>query len=168
MSLDSTPADKRKSLLIATLIYAVLLLIMFFIRFWPPSDAELALLAGGGGGGGVTVNFGDTDFGSGADFQSKELDVKEVSKNNESQPTPDEDIAAGLQVLGPILKRFTSVSTTYQPVADGSADKCYISSSFDATSHFESDCDDLMSLYERVSGEKLDMNINPDAVGDDY
>lgn len=92
MSLDSTPADKRKSLIIATLIYAVLLLIMFFIRFWPPSDAELALLAGGGGGGGVTVNFGDTDFGSGADFQSKELDVKEVSKNNESQPTPDEDI----------------------------------------------------------------------------
>jgi Rab GDP dissociation inhibitor len=84
------------------------------------------------------------------------------------KPTPDEDIAAGLQVLGPILKRFTSVSTTYQPVADGSADKCYISSSFDATSHFESDCDDLMSLYERVSGEKLDMNINPDAVGDDY
>ena len=92
MSLDSTPADKRKSLLIATLIYGVLLLIMFFIRFWPPSDAELALLAGGGGGGGVTVNFGDTDFGSGSDFQSKELDVKEVSKNNEAQPTPDENI----------------------------------------------------------------------------
>ncbi|GAA4044353.1 energy transducer TonB [Flavobacterium chungnamense] len=92
MSLDSTPADKRKSLIIATLIYAVLLLIMFFIRFWPPSDAELLTMAGGGGGGGVTVNFGDTDFGSGADYQSKELDVKEVSKNNEAQPTPYEDI----------------------------------------------------------------------------
>ena len=81
---------------------------------------------------------------------------------------PDENIAAGLQLLGPILKRFTSVSTTYKPVSDGSVDKCYISSSFDATSHFESDCDDLMSLYERVSGQKLDMNINPDSVGDDY
>ena len=71
MSLDSTPSDKRKSLAIATIIYLILLVIMFFIRFWPPSDAELALLAGGGGGGGVTVNFGDTDFGSDTDFQSR-------------------------------------------------------------------------------------------------
>ena len=50
MSLDSTPSEKIKSFLIATLIYGVLLLILFFIRFWPPSDAELAALAGGGGG----------------------------------------------------------------------------------------------------------------------
>jgi Rab GDP dissociation inhibitor len=39
---------------------------------------------------------------------------------------PDKDIAPGLQLLGPILKRFTSVSTTYEPVEDGSRDKCFI------------------------------------------
>ena len=92
MSLDSTPSEKRKSFLIATLIYGVLLLILFFIRFWPPSDAELAALAGGGGGGGVTVNFGDTDFGSGANFESKELDVKNNTKQATATPTPQEDI----------------------------------------------------------------------------
>ncbi len=92
MNLDSTAKDKRKSFLIATLIYGVLLLLLFFIRFWPPSDAELVALAGGGGGGGVTVNFGDTDFGSGADFQSKELDVKDVTKPIAAQETQDEDI----------------------------------------------------------------------------
>ena len=81
---------------------------------------------------------------------------------------PDEDIAPGLQLLGPILKRFTSVTTTYEPVEDGSKDKCYISKSFDATSHFESDCDDLLSLYKRVTGEDLDMNINADSVEGDY
>ena len=81
---------------------------------------------------------------------------------------PDEDIAPGLNMLGPILKRFTSVSTTYEPVADGSTDKCYISKSFDATSHFESDCNDLLSLYKRVTGEELDMNINADSVEGDY
>lgn len=84
------------------------------------------------------------------------------------KPTPDEDIAPGLQLLGPILKRFTSVTTTMAPVADGHADKCYISSSFDATSHFEEDCVDLLDLYKRVSGEDLDMNINPDNVDSDY
>lgn len=81
---------------------------------------------------------------------------------------PDKNLAAGLRLLGPILKRFTSVTTTYEPVADGSADHCYISSSFDATSHFESDCDDLLSLYKRVTGEDLDMNINADSVEGDY
>jgi hypothetical protein len=89
MSLDSSPSDKRKSLLIATLIYGVLLLIMFFIRFWPPSDEELLALAGGGGGGGVTVNFGDTDFGSGNNFDSKELDVKNNTKQDDEGDKTD-------------------------------------------------------------------------------
>jgi Rab GDP dissociation inhibitor len=81
---------------------------------------------------------------------------------------PDEDIAPGLEILGPILKRFTSVSTTYEPVEDGSNDNCFISASFDATSHFESDVDDMLSLYKRVAGEDLDMNINADSVEGDY
>ncbi len=84
--------DKRKSFLIATLIYALLLVILFFIRFWPPSDAELAALVGGGGGGGVTVNFGDSDFGSGDNYKSDVLDIKDVNKQTSSSSTPDEDI----------------------------------------------------------------------------
>lgn len=84
------------------------------------------------------------------------------------KPTPDEDIAEGLKLLGPILKRFTSVSTTYEPVSDGHSDKCYISSSFDATSHFEDDVTDLLDLYKRVSGEDLDMNISAENVDGDY
>lgn len=67
--------DKRKSLVITTLIYTLLLLLLFFIRFWPPADATEMLLEGGGGGG-VTINFGDSEVGSGNDFQSEVLNVK--------------------------------------------------------------------------------------------
>jgi Rab GDP dissociation inhibitor len=81
---------------------------------------------------------------------------------------PDEDLVSGLRLLGPILKRFTNVSQVYEPVADGSSDNCYISKSFDATSHFENDCADLLSLHKRVTGEELDMNINADSVEGDY
>jgi Rab GDP dissociation inhibitor len=81
---------------------------------------------------------------------------------------PDEDVTPGLQLLGPILKRFTSVATTYEPVEDGSNDKCFISKSFSATSHFESDCEDLLNLHKRVTGDDLDMNINADSVEGDY
>jgi len=81
---------------------------------------------------------------------------------------PDKEIEAGLALLGQIMQRFTTVVTTFEPVGDGAADKCFISSSFDGTSHFESDCDDLLSLYKRVTGEELDMTINADSVEADY
>lgn len=77
---------------------------------------------------------------------------------------PEEEIAPGLALLGEIMQRFMSVNTTYEPIGDGSDDKCYISSSFDGSSHFENDCEDLLSLYKRVTGEELDMNINADSV----
>jgi hypothetical protein len=92
MSLDTSPSEKRKSFALATLIYTVLLVILFFIRFWPPSDEELAALAGGGGGGGVEVNFGDTDFGSGNNYQNQELNVKNDTKTTTSSSSEQEDI----------------------------------------------------------------------------
>lgn len=91
MQIESTPEDKRKSFFIAIVLYALLLAILFFVRFWPPSNLEE--LVGGGGGGGVTVNFGDTEFGKGADFASKELDVKQV-KQAPVAPAQDETIIA--------------------------------------------------------------------------
>lgn len=81
---------------------------------------------------------------------------------------PEEEIAPGLALLGTIMQRFTSVAVTYEPKEDGSKDKCFISSSFDATSHFEHDVDDMLALYKRVTGEELDMNINADSVEADY
>ena len=90
-TLELSAEEKRKSLMITIVIYGLFLLILFFIRFWPPNNiTELEQLAGGGGGG-VTINFGNSDFGSGKDFQSEELDVKTV-KTIASQTEPDEDI----------------------------------------------------------------------------
>eukprot|EP00956_Cyclotella_meneghiniana_P017202 scaffold27829_cov64-Cyclotella_meneghiniana.AAC.2 len=80
----------------------------------------------------------------------------------------DKEVVPGLALLGHIMQRFTMVATTYEPVGDGSNDKCFISSSFDASSHFEGDVDDLLSLYKRVTGKDLDMTINADSVEADY
>jgi Rab GDP dissociation inhibitor len=81
---------------------------------------------------------------------------------------PEQEISSGLALLGQILQRFTAVATTYEPVSDGSDDNCFVSSSFDGASHFEQDCDDMLSLYERVTGNKLDMSINADSVESEY
>jgi hypothetical protein len=84
-------SDQKKSIAIAVLLYGTLLLILFFIRFWPPSNLE-ELIGAGGGGGGVTVNFGDSDFGSGANYKSEVLDVKNQAKQTPTKATPDESI----------------------------------------------------------------------------
>jgi hypothetical protein len=84
-------SDQKKSIAIAILLYGTLLLILFFIRFWPPSNLE-ELIGAGGGGGGVTVNFGDSDFGSGANYKSEVLDVKNQAKQTPTKVTPDESI----------------------------------------------------------------------------
>lgn len=83
-------SNQRKSILISVLLYGLLLLILFFIRFWPPANLEE--LTGGGGGGGVTVNFGDSDLGSGANYKSEVLDVHNQAKQTPTQTTPDESI----------------------------------------------------------------------------
>ena len=93
-TLNSSLSDKKKSVILATIVYCILLCILYLISFWPPSDEELLAMTGGGGGGGVTVNFGDTDFGSGANFDSKELDVKTNTKLVAVEETPEEEIPA--------------------------------------------------------------------------
>lgn len=86
-------SDKKKSLLITTAIYVVIIALLFFIRFWPPYNPEnnVALADGGGGGGGVTINFGDSDLGSGANYKSEVLNVKNNVKQAPAKATPEEE-----------------------------------------------------------------------------
>jgi outer membrane biosynthesis protein TonB len=83
-------SDQKKSLALSILLYASFLLLLFFIRFWPPSNLEQ--LTGGGGGGGVTVNFGDSDLGSGANYKSEVLEIKNQTKQTPTKSVPEEAI----------------------------------------------------------------------------
>ncbi|MBF2709508.1 energy transducer TonB [Flavobacterium soyangense] len=84
-------SDQKKSIAISILLYGTMLVILFFIRFWPPSNLE-ELIGAGGGGGGVTVNFGDSDLGSGANYKSEVLDVKNQAKQTPTKAIPEESI----------------------------------------------------------------------------
>ena len=84
---NSAAADKKKSAVISLVLFLGLLFLLYFINFWPPTNT--AELVDSGGGGGLTVNFGDTDLGSGADITSKEL---EVTKTNKTTKLASQDI----------------------------------------------------------------------------
>jgi Rab GDP dissociation inhibitor len=74
---------------------------------------------------------------------------------------PVKELKPALDLLGPIQYQFVSVSDTFEPLADGTKDKTFISTSYDATSHFETVCLDVMDLYKRITGKDLVFKIPP-------
>uniref|UniRef100_A0A2P2HWV7 Rab GDP dissociation inhibitor n=1 Tax=Hirondellea gigas TaxID=1518452 RepID=A0A2P2HWV7_9CRUS len=71
---------------------------------------------------------------------------------------PEAEIKPGLDLLGPIKQKFLTVSPLYKPADDGRDNQLFISESYDATSHFETTCLDVLSIYNRGTGEDFDFS----------
>lgn len=99
--------EQKKSLAITAAIFVLLFLMLIFIKF--ASEIRIQELAGGGGGG-VTVNFGDSEVGSGADYRSEVLNVSEASKQVPTPSAPEEEI------LSQESDDAVSVAETKKPV----------------------------------------------------
>ncbi|KAJ8599176.1 hypothetical protein CTAYLR_010152 [Chrysophaeum taylorii] len=82
---------------------------------------------------------------------------------------PTTELEPALAILGSIMTKFDDVVDLYEPAnGDGSQDHCFISTSFDATSHFETTSNDVLDLYFKVTGARLDLTINADSTKGDY
>ena len=71
---------------------------------------------------------------------------------------PEKELAPAIRVLGPVLHKFIKVHDCYAPI-DTAADKlaqCFVSTSYDATSHFETTCRDITHLHKAITGENID------------
>lgn len=71
--------------------------------------------------------------------------------------TPENELQPAFALIGEVLTSFTKVYDTYEPREDGRSDNLFISKSYDATSHFETACEDVLSLYEKIMGEPLNL-----------
>ena len=73
---------------------------------------------------------------------------------------PHSELGPGLALLGDkILESFLAVDDVYEPISDGKKDRCYVSRSYDATTHFETTVEDVLGLYKRIFG--MDLELNP-------
>merc|ERR1712159_719435 len=77
---------------------------------------------------------------------------------------PIKELAAGLNLLGQesgnILECFPSVAEYMVPTAQGS-EGVFVTQSYDASSHFETACLDVLSVFEQCTGEKMDLDKLP-------
>lgn len=62
---------------------------------------------------------------------------------------------------------FVQVSDVHEPTNDFAAENLHVTSSYDATSHFETSDQEVLAIYERIVGEKFDLNVQP-ADDEDY
>ena len=74
---------------------------------------------------------------------------------------PEQEIKTAMEFLGEPLEMFIQISDLHEPCTDPKADNIFVTSSYDATSHFESASDNVLDLYEKITGEKFDLNVDP-------
>ncbi|RXN06573.1 rab GDP dissociation inhibitor beta-like protein [Labeo rohita] len=79
---------------------------------------------------------------------------------------PEKEVQPGLALLEPIMEKFVSVSNLMVPTDDGRRSQIFVSRSYDHTPHFESETDDIMDLYRRVTGSEFIFRDPRDADGD--
>jgi Rab GDP dissociation inhibitor len=82
---------------------------------------------------------------------SMELDEKEAAVD------PMKLFGGVMKLLGPVSESVVLPSTLYAPKGDGLDDKCFISESYDGTSHFQSAAQNILDLYKRITGNELEL-----------
>lgn len=89
-----------------------------------------------------------------------------VSTTVES-PNPEQEIKPGLDLLGAIKQKFIQISDYLEPINDGIQNQLFISSSYDATTHFETTCLDVLDIFKRATGEDFDFDKVKNELGDE-
>ncbi|CBZ41174.1 Rab GDP dissociation inhibitor [Caenorhabditis elegans] len=69
---------------------------------------------------------------------------------------PEAEVLPGLQLLGAIAEKFIQISDVYEPSDLGSESQIFISQSYDATTHFETTCKDVLNMFERGTTKEFD------------
>ncbi|ONH90692.1 hypothetical protein PRUPE_8G069400 [Prunus persica] len=73
---------------------------------------------------------------------------------------PQVELKSGIDLLGPLDEIFYDTYDRYVPTNDHQVDSCYISSSYDATTHFESTVQDVLAMYTKITGKALDLSVD--------
>lgn len=73
---------------------------------------------------------------------------------------PEIELKPGIELLGPVDEIFFDTYDRYEPSNQNDADNCFISTSYDATTHFESTVKDVIAMYGGITGKVLDLSVD--------
>lgn len=70
-------------------------------------------------------------------------------------------------MLAPIAHKFVVISDYVVPTDKGIETQVFISESYDATTHFETTCLDVLDIFKRGTGEEFDFSKIKHELGDE-
>ncbi|XP_050204339.1 guanosine nucleotide diphosphate dissociation inhibitor At5g09550-like [Mercurialis annua] len=73
---------------------------------------------------------------------------------------PQTELKPGIDLLGPVDEIFFETYDRYEPTNQDDADNCFISTSYDATTHFETTVQDVIDMYSKITGKTLDLTVD--------
>ncbi|KAB1283503.1 Rab GDP dissociation inhibitor beta [Camelus dromedarius] len=69
---------------------------------------------------------------------------------------PKKEIRPALELLELLKQKLVSISDLFVPKDLGTESQIFISRTYDATTHFETACDDIKDIYKRMTGSEFD------------
>ncbi|GFY90788.1 GDP dissociation inhibitor family protein [Actinidia rufa] len=73
---------------------------------------------------------------------------------------PEVELKPGIELLGPVDEILFDTYDRYEPTNQSSVDNCFVSTSYDPTTHFESTVKDVISMYNQITGKTLDLTVD--------
>ena len=70
---------------------------------------------------------------------------------------PEKELIPVFKLLGNISAQFIYTTPVHQILDDGSKSKVFISKDYDASTHFEGVCADILDMFKRITGKDLDL-----------
>ncbi|XP_057492364.1 guanosine nucleotide diphosphate dissociation inhibitor At5g09550 [Actinidia eriantha] len=73
---------------------------------------------------------------------------------------PEVELKPGIELLGPVDEILFDTYDRYEPTNQSAVDNCFVSTSYDPTTHFESTVKDVISMYSQITGKTLDLTVD--------
>ncbi|KAI9121380.1 hypothetical protein K1719_008413 [Acacia pycnantha] len=80
---------------------------------------------------------------------------------------PEIELKPGIDLLGPVDEIFFDTYDRFVPINDHEVDNCFISMSYDATTHFGTTVQDVIDMYGKITGKALDLSLDRSAAAAD-
>lgn len=94
----------------------------------------------------------------------QENDAKDDAKNWD----PDQILAPCYALCGEFIKKFSWFSESWEQsdYSDSKTTGCYITKTYDATTHFATSITEILRIYQSITGEALDLTPTTEGEGD--
>jgi Rab GDP dissociation inhibitor len=74
---------------------------------------------------------------------------------------PEQEIEPALKLLGPVLEKFVSISNVEEVNEGKTVENLHITNSYDATSHFEIESQNIFDIFKRITGQSPHLKDYP-------